>query len=412
MNKIYFDHSATTPVLPEVADAMTEVMLKNFGNPSSVYETGRAAKAALEEARATIASLLGADDPREIIFTAGGSESNNLAVKGVADAKAKRGNHIVTSTVEHPAIMEPLAYLEKHGFTVTYVPVDAEGLVDPERVAAAITDQTILITIMQANNVVGTIQPIAEIAALVRPRGVAFHTDAVQAVGNTKIDVNELGVDMLSISGHKFHGPKGVGALYIRKGTRINPVVHGGGQERGKRSGTENVPGIVGLATAMAIAEREREEKAQRLRALRERLVVGVMGSVEDVIYLGHPIDRLPGNACFSFKFIEGESLILNLDMLGFAASSGSACSSHSLEPSHVILAMGYSAVDAHGSLRITMGRSSTEAEVDELISVLPGVVSRLRAMSPFRAGETPEMFMAEHDGEDAHEHHHAHEEI
>ena len=411
MNKIYFDHSATTPVLPEVAQAMAGFLTENYGNPSSVYETGSATKVALQEARESITALLGADDPKEIIFTAGGSEADNLAIKGVADAKRKGGRHIVTSTIEHPAVMESVKHLEKNGFQATYVPADAKGMVDPADVAAALTDETILVSIMLANNVVGTIQPIKEIAALVREKGIDFHTDAVQAVGNVLINVNELGVDMLSISGHKFHGPKGVGALYIRKGMRINPIIHGGGQERGKRSGTENVPGIIGLARALEVAEREREEKTERLTVLRERLVKGVLGSIDEVIYLGDPVRRLPGNACFSFKFVEGESLILNLDMMGIAASSGSACSSHSLEPSHVILAMGYSAVDAHGSLRITLGRSSTEAEVDELLRVLPGIVTRLRRMSPFGVGETAEMFMAEH-GEDGHDHHHVHDEL
>jgi cysteine desulfurase len=410
MNKIYFDHSATTPVLPEAVEAMAEFFTNNYGNPSSIYETGRSARAALEEARKSVAAVLGAD-PKEIVFTAGGSESDNMAVLGVADAKAKRGNHIVASAVEHPAIMEPLKHLEKHGFEVTYVPVDSEGMIDPADVAAALNDRTILVSIMLANNVVGTIQPVRETAALVRERGIAFHTDAVQAVGNIPIDVNDLGVDLLSISGHKFHGPKGVGVLYIRKGTRINPIIHGGGQERGKRSGTENVPGIVGLAKALEIVENEREEKVVRLTALRERLVKGVLDRVDDVMYLGHPVERLAGNACFSFKYIEGESLILNLDMMGIAASSGSACSSRALEPSHVLLAMGYSAVDAHGSLRITMGRLSTQAEVDTLIEVLPGIITRLRQMSPFGASQTPEMFMAKH-GNETHSHHGVHDEI
>ncbi len=410
MNKIYFDHSATTPVLPEVAEAMAEFLVDNYGNPSSVYETGQAAKRALQEARESIATVLGAADPKEIIFTAGGSEADNLAIKGVADAKRKRGDHIVTSTIEHPAVIEPLKHLEKSGFRVTYVPADHQGLVDPAAVADAITEKTLLVTVMLANNVVGTIQDIKGMAAAARAKGVAFHTDAVQSVGNMPIDVNDLGVDMLSISGHKFHGPKGVGALYVRQGTRLNPIIHGGGQERGKRAGTENVPGIIGLARALEVAERERQEKTQRLTVLRERLVKGVLGSIPDVTYLGDPRRRLPGNACFSFKYIEGEALILHLDMLGVAASSGSACSSRSLEPSHVILAMGYSAVDAHGSLRITMGRSSTAAEVDELIQILPGIVARLREMSPFKTGETPEMFLAEH-GEETPDHHQEHNE-
>jgi cysteine desulfurase len=403
MNKIYFDHSATTPVLPEAAQAMIKFLSDSYGNPSSLYETGQAAKRELEKARETVARLLGAADPKEIVFTAGGTEADNLAIKGTAQAKARKGNHIVTSTIEHPAVLEPLRYLQKQGFNVTYVPVDSQGIVDPAEVAAAITDQTILVSVMMANNVIGTIQPIREIGRYTKERGVAFHTDAVQAVGNTPLNVEDLGVDMLAISGHKFHGPKGVGALYLRKGTRITPLVHGGGQERGKRSGTENVPGIIGMAAALEIVEAEREEKAARLSKLRDALVERVLALVEKSAYLGHPVKRLPGNACFSFKFIEGESVVLHLDMAGIAASSGSACASHSLEPSHVILAMGHSVVDAHGSLRITMGRTTTQEQVDKLIEVLPGIISRLRQMSPFHAGATAEMFLAEHGADHGH---------
>jgi cysteine desulfurase len=403
MNKIYLDHSATTPVLPEAAQAMIKFLGDSYGNPSSLYETGQAAKRELEKARETVARLLGAADPKEIVFTAGGTEADNLAIKGTAQAKARKGNHIVTSTIEHPAVLEPLKYLQKQGFNVTYVPVDSQGIVDPADVAAAITDQTILVSVMMANNVIGTIQPIREIGRYTKERGVAFHTDAVQAVGNTPLNVEDLGVDMLAISGHKFHGPKGVGALYLRKGTRITPLVHGGGQERGKRSGTENVPGIIGMAAALEIVEAEREEKAARLSKLRDALVERVLALVEKSAYLGHPVKRLPGNACFSFKFIEGESVVLHLDMAGIAASSGSACASHSLEPSHVILAMGHSVVDAHGSLRITMGRTTTQEQVDKLIEVLPGIISRLRQMSPFHAGATAEMFLAEHGADHGH---------
>lgn len=408
MNKIYFDHSATTPVTPQVAEEMVKFLTDEYGNPSSVYDTGQTAKLAVEAARRAIAEALGADDPKEIIFTGSGTEADNLALKGVAEPKAKKGNHIISSAIEHPAVLEPLKHLEKQGFEVTYLPVGREGIVDPNDLAAAITDKTILISIMLANNVVGTIQPIQELGRLARAKGITFHTDAVQAIGNIPVNVNDLGVDLLAVSGHKFHGPKGIGVLYVRKGTRLSPIIHGGGQERGKRSGTENVPGIIGLAAAMKIAEVERASKAERLVKLRERLTAGVLASVKDSIYLGDKTRRLPGNACFSFKFIEGESLVLNLDMLGIAASSGSACASHSLEPSHVILAMGYSAVDAHGSLRITMGRSTTEAEIDKLIEVLPGVVDRLRRMSPFDSTATAEMFMAKHgDTADEHEHEH-----
>lgn len=396
MNSIYFDHSATTPVLPEVADAMAAYFTEHYGNPSSLYQTGQEVRRAVEAARENIARLIGADDPKEIVFTGSGTEADNLAIKGVAAAKAKRGNHIVSLAIEHPAVIEPLRYLEKQGFDVTYVTVDKTGIVDPGRIADAITDKTILVSVMLANNVVGTIQPVKEISRFTKEKGIAFHTDAVQAIGNIPVDVNELAVDLLALSGHKFHGPKGIGALYIRKGTRIDPLIHGGGQERGKRSGTENVPGIIGLAKALEIVDAERDEKAKRLIRLREHLVEGVLSSIDEVTYLGDPVKRLPGNACFSFRYIEGESLVLHLDMMGIAASSGSACASHSLEPSHVILAMGCSAVEAHGSLRITMGRTTTEGEIDRLIEVLPGIVAQLRRMSPFNAGETAEMFMEE----------------
>ena len=399
MNKIYFDHSASTPVLPQVTRAMTDYLTENYGNPSSLYETGQAAKSVVESARATVAGILGADDPREIVFTAGGTEADNLAIKGVAEAKAEKGRHIVASAIEHPAVLETLNYLEKHGFDVTYVPVDKNGIVNSDAVADAITDKTVLVSVMMVNNVVGTVQPIKEISRHTRRRGVIFHTDAVQAVGNLHIDVNNLGVDLLAVSGHKFHGPKGIGALYVRKGTRLNPIIHGGGQEKGKRSGTENVPGIVGFTKALEIVTSEREEKNARLSELRERLVGDVLSSVEDTIYLGDPEKRLSGNACFSFKYIEGESLVLHLDMMGIAVSSGSACASRSLEPSHVILAMGRSPVDAHGSLRITLGRGTKESEVDEFVRVLPDVVAKLRKMSPFSAEAPAEMFGAPRAG-------------
>ena len=409
MNEIYLDHSATTPVLPEVAEAMADYFTKYYGNPSSLYQTGQKSRQGLEAARQSVAGILGADDPKEIIFTGSGTEADNLALMGVARAKAKRGDHIVTLAIEHPAVIEPLRYLEKQGFSVTYVPVGKSGIVDPADVIAAITDKTILVSVMLANNVIGTIQPVGEISRHTREKGIALHTDAVQAFGNIPVNIKDLGADLLALSGHKFHGPKGVGALYIRKGTRIDPIIHGGGQERGKRSGTENVPGIIGFAKALEIADAEREAKATRLAKLRERLVKGVLASVEEVAYLGDPVKRLPGNACFSFRYIEGESLVLHLDMMGIAASSGSACASHSLEPSHVILAMGYSAVDAHGSLRITMGRATTEAEIDRVIEVLPGIVTNLRRMSPFSAGATAEMFMAEYGEGHGHEHDHGH---
>ena len=394
MNRIYLDYSATTPVLPEVTKVMTDYLKTDYGNPSSLYESGQEARRVVESARASVAKSLGADDPKEIIFLGGGTEADNLAIKGTAAAKHKKGRHIVTLDIEHPAVVESLKDLEKNGFKVTYLPVDKTGIVDPKSVGEAITDETILVTIMMANNVVGTIQPIKEISRYTKDRGVAFHTDAVQAISSLPVDVNELGVDLLAISGHKFHGPKGVGVLYARKGTRLDPIIHGGGQENGKRSGTENVPGIIGLAKALEIAVAEREEKSARLEKLRDRLVEGVLGSIDDVIYLGDPKRRLPANACFSFKYVEGESLVLHLDMMGIAVSSGSACASKSLEPSHVITAMGHSAVEAHGSLRVTMGRYTTETEVDELMRALPTVIEKVRRISPFGAEATPEMFM------------------
>jgi len=404
---IYFDHSATTYVLPEVAEAMLPYFSEKFGNPSSLYQIGQKVRAEVEAARARIAELLGADDPKEIIFTSGGTESDNLAIKGVALAKAEQGKHIITSAIEHPAVLETCRYLEKTGFKVTYLPVSKEGLVDPEAVSKAITKETTLITIMLANNVVGTVQPIKEISKVAKEHKVLLHTDAVQALGNIPVNVNDLGVDFLSLSGHKFHAPKGIGLLYARRGARFWPHLHGGGQERGKRSGTENVPGIIGLAKALEIAVKEQEEKAKRLAVLRDKLVAGVLKSVPDVTYLGHPQKRLPGNACFSFKYIEGESLVLHLDRYGIAASSGSACASHSLEPSHVLLALGLSAVDAHGSLRISMGRANTEQDVAKFLEVLPGIVEKLRSMSPFSQQATPEAFIAQVGWQE--EQHHQH---
>lgn len=392
-NKIYFDHSATTPLLPEVIEEMNRFLTDCWGNPSSLYQTGQRVKAEVQAARESIAANLGAD-PKEIVFTGSGTEADNYAIKGVFEARRKRGNHIICFALEHPAVIEPCKYLEKRGAEITYLYPDKSGILYPEQVEEAITDRTILITVMMANNVIGAIQPLKEIAAVAKAHGITFHTDAVQTAGTLPIDVKELGVDLLAISGHKFHGPKGVGALYVRKGTRIAPLIHGGGQERGRRSGTENVPGIIGMARALEIAVGELKTKAERLKRLRDRLVKGVLDQVPDVAYVGDPKRRLPGNACFSFKYIEGESLVLHLDMMGIAASSGSACSSHTLEPSHVLLGIGMSPVEAHGSLRVTLGRSSTDAEVDYFLNTLPAIVQRLREMSPFDA-EREEEYLA-----------------
>jgi cysteine desulfurase len=382
MEHIYFDHSSTTPVDEMVAKVMMETMLGNFGNPSSIHFFGRQARKAVEEGREKVAALLNAQ-PTEIFFTSGGTEADNLAIKGIALANQKKGNHIITSAIEHHAIIHTCEHLEKNGFTVTYLPVDKYGLVDPEAVRSAINNKTVLVSIMMANNEVGTIQPIKEIAAIAKEAGAYFHTDAVQAVGNIEIDVKALGIDLLSLAGHKFHGPKGVGALYIRKGVKIAPIQYGGGHERKLRAGTENVPGIVGLGIAAEIAKKELPEKVQRIMKLRDKLIRTVLSTIDHVQLNGHPGKRLPGNANFSFEFVEGESLLLNLDLKGIAASSGSACTSGSLDPSHVLLAMGLSHETAHGSLRLTLGRRNTEQEVDYFLEVIPQIITRLRAMSP-----------------------------
>ncbi len=382
MKRIYFDHSATTPVDKEAAAAALEYMTEKFGNASSIHGFGREARKAVDEAREKVAALIGAT-VNEIFFTSGGTEADNLAIKGVAFANRKKGNHIITSTIEHHAVLHTCEYLEKHGFTVTYLPVDEYGMVRIEDVKNAITDKTILISIMMANNEVGTIQPVKEIGALAREKGIYFHTDAVQAVGNYPIDVQEMNIDLLAMSGHKFHAPKGIGALYIRRGVRIEAVQHGGGHERNLRAGTENVPGIVGLGKAAEIAKREMAQKVTDIAKLRDRIISEVMGKIPHVKLNGHPTDRLPGNANFSFLFIEGESLLLNLDLKGIAASSGSACTSGSLDPSHVLLAMGLTHEVAHGSLRITLGRGNTAEEVEYFLEVLPEIIDRLRAMSP-----------------------------
>lgn len=382
MRRIYFDHSATTPVDKEAAALMLEYMTEKFGNASSIHSYGREARKAVDEAREKVAALLGAT-PNEIFFTSGGTEADNLAILGVAFANRKKGNHIITSAIEHHAILHTCEYLEKHGFTVTYLPVDEYGMVRVEDVKNAITDQTVLITIMFANNEVGTIQPVKEIGRLAREKGVYFHTDAVQAVGNYPIDVAEMNIDLLSLSGHKFHAPKGVGALYVRRGVRIQAIQHGGGHERNLRAGTENVPGIVGLGKAAEVAKRDMAKKTAYLAKLRDRIISEVMANIPHVKLNGHPTERLSGNANFSFLFVEGESLLLNLDLKGFAASSGSACTSGSLDPSHVLLAMGMTHEVAHGSLRITLGRDNTEEDVNYFLEVLPEIVNRLRSMSP-----------------------------
>ncbi len=383
MNRIYLDHAATTPVDPEVLQAMVPFYTESFGNPSSIHSFGRENKKVLEEARTIVAKELGANEPGEIIFTGSGSESDNMAIKGVALAYKEKGNHIITSSIEHHAVYDTCHFLEKQGFHITYLPVDSNGLVNPEELLKALTDKTILVSVMHANNEVGTVQPIAEIGKILRERKILFHTDAVQTVGTIPVNVQELNVDLLSLAAHKFYGPKGVGALYIKKGTRIHPLIHGGGQERNRRAGTENIAGIVGLAKALQLANENLPANMAKIASLRDYLINRVLAEFEYVRLNGHHIQRLPGNTNFSFEFIEGESLLLNLDLKGIAASSGSACTSGSLEPSHVLLAMGICHEIAHGSLRLSLGKANTKEEIDYLLQVLPEIVNKLRAMSP-----------------------------
>ena len=382
MKRIYLDYAATTPTHPAVVQTMLPYFTDAFGNPSSIYSYGQEAKGAIEETRAKVASLIGARN-EEIVFTSGGTEADNFAIKGVAFANENRGNHIITSSIEHHAVIETCKFLERRGFSITYLPVDECGLVAPDDVRRAITDRTILISVMHANNEVGTIEPIVEIGKIAREAGIYFHTDAVQTVGHIPVDVNTLGVDLLSISAHKLYGPKGVGALYIRKGTKLLPFMHGGEQERRRRASTENVPGIVGFGKATEIARQEMAEEAERLTCLRDRLINGLLECIDHSCLNGHPVTRLPNNVNISVDFVEGESMLLNLDLEGICASTGSACSSSSLESSHVLLAMGLSHELAHGSLRFSLGKWTTEEEIERVLDVLPGIVAKLRAMSP-----------------------------
>ena len=388
---IYLDHSATTPVRKEVLQAMLPYFSESFGNPSSIYTLAQESRKAVDDARETISHLLGAR-MSEIVFTSGGTESDNAALKGVAFALKHVGNHIITSNIEHHAVLHTCHQLEQFGFDVTYLPVGRDGLISPDEIAAAITDQTILVSVMMANNEIGTVQPIKEITKLVkeeaerRRRTIIVHTDAVQAAGLLEIQVRDLGVDLLSLSAHKFYGPKGVGLLYVRRGTPFEPQSMGGGQERQRRSGTENVPGIVGMAEAYRLACEERDEVAARCLRMRERTLAGLEERIDRIHLNGHPTLRLPNNINVSFENVEGEPILLGLDFAGIWASSGSACSSASLEPSHVLLAIGRSADLAQGSIRITFGRENTEDDVDYLLSVLPGLVDKLRAMPSLSA--------------------------
>jgi Cysteine sulfinate desulfinase/cysteine desulfurase and related enzymes len=379
---IYFDHAATTPVLPEVSLAVNECFTKFYGNASEPHLPGRQAKEILESSRQAVAQVLGAKDS-EITFTGGGTESDNLAILGIAEAYRGRGNHIITSEIEHPAVLMPLKFLARKGFKITFLPVDEYGMVDPADVKKALKDSTILVTIMHANNIVGTIQPIEEIGRLLADKNVIFHTDAVQTFCSADTNVDKLGVDLLSVSGHKIYGPKGVGALYIRKGTKIMPLILGGGQEKGRRSGTENIPGIAGLASAARAGFKASEDRIAKLTAMRDYLKTELLKNIDDVRFNGHPFKRLPGNCNFSFRFIEGEAIVLRLDMAGIAASSGSACSSSSMKPTHTLIAMGLSGEEAFGSLRITLGFENTYEEIDYFLETIKKIIMDLRNISP-----------------------------
>jgi cysteine desulfurase len=382
MRRIYLDYAATTPTHPEVVKAMLPYFTEAFGNPSSIYSCGQQAKGAIEESRTKIADLIGARD-EEIIFTSGGTEADNFAIKGVASTRDTKGNHIITSPIEHHAVIETCKFLGRRGFSITHLPVDEYGLVDPDDIKKAITDKTILISVMHANNEIGTIEPIAEIGKIAREAGIYFHTDAVQTVGHIPINVDELGVDLLSISAHKLYGPKGVGALYIRKGTKLVSLVHGGEQERGRRAGTYNAPGIIGFGRAVELAQQEMNQEAERLTPLRDKLINGLLERIDHTRLNGHPQKRLPNNVNISVDFVEGESMCLGLDLAGICASTGSACASSTLEPSHVLLVTGLSPERAYGSLRFTLGKWTTEEEIDQVLEVLPPLVAKLRAMSP-----------------------------
>ncbi len=383
MQKVYLDNAATTMVRQEVLDAMIPAFTTYYGNPSSLHEFARDAGKLVDEARAKVAAAIGAK-PDEIVFTGGGSESDNMVLRGVAAANKKKGKHIITSAVEHHAVLYTLQAMEREGVAeLTILPVDEYGLVTPEQVKEAIRDDTVLVSIMFANNEVGTIMPVAEIGKVCREKGVLFHTDAVQAVGHVPINVSEMNIDMLSMSAHKFHGPKGIGALYIKKGVRVPALIIGGGQEKKRRAGTENVPGIVGLGRALELAVEHMEANALRVGALRDKLMAGIPAAIADVKLNGHPTKRLPNNVNYSIRFIEGESILLMLDINGIAASSGSACTSGSLDPSHVLLAMGLPHEVAHGSLRLTLSEFTTEDEIDYVLDLLPQIVQRLRDMSP-----------------------------
>ena len=375
------DHAATTPVRPEVVEAMLPYLSERFGNPSSLYALAREAKEAVEEARGRVATAIGAES-EEVYFTSGGTEADNWAIRGMVREK---GGHIITSAIEHHAVLHPCRALEKQGYRVTYTPVDEFGRVDPGTIEDAITDATVLVSVMAANNEIGTIEPIRAIADVAHDHGVPFHTDAVQAIGAYPVDVDAMGADLLALSAHKFGGPKGAGALYIRRGVRPGTLMDGGGQERGQRAGTENVPGIVGMGHAIDLATADIGGHSRQLAAMRDRLIRGILDTIPETRLNGHPTERLANNVNISFSYVEGESILLLLDAHGVAASTGSACTSASLEPSHVLTACGLPHEEAHGSLRLTPGPENTDEDIDYVLSVLPGIIGRLRAISPLR---------------------------
>jgi cysteine desulfurase len=385
---VYIDHAAGMPLDQRVFETMKPYFMENYGNPSSSHFFGTSARNALTNSREKVARLIESEKTEEVIFTSGGTESNNLAIQGVAHRNREKGNHIITTTIEHISVINICKHLQKQGFEITYVPVDTQGIVDPERIRDAITDKTILISVIYANGEIGTIQPVMEIGKIARDNQICFHVDAVAAAGKIPINVKEENINLLSISSNDLYGPKGVGALYIERGTKIQPVMQGGGQEKGLRSGTENIPGIVGIGKAAEIARQEMEAEGRRTSRLRDKLIKGVLETIESSYLNGHPTRRLPNNANLRFSYIEGESLILGLDMLGVQLSSGSACTSKTLEPSHVLIAIGLAHEEAHGSLVFTLGKQNSEEDLDYILEVLPGVVKRLRAMSPLTPKE------------------------
>jgi len=388
MRRVYMDYTAGMPVDPRVLEAMMPYFSQQYGNPSSLHSWGNEARKAMEDARAKIVALVEAKRSEEIFFTSGGTESNNLAIKGVAYRNKDRGNHIVTTTIEHMSVMNSCKSLMKDGFNVTYVPVDKYGVVDVQSLEKAITDKTILVSVMYANGEIGTIQPIKEIGEIVHRKGALLHVDAVAATGQVPITVENENIDLMSISSNDMYGPRGVGVIYVKTGTRIQPIIHGGGQERGLRSGTENIPAIVGMGKAAEIAKAEMKTEGERLSKLRDKLIKGLLENIPSSFLNGHPTQRLPNNANVRFSYIEGESLILSLDMLGVACSSGSACTSKTLEPSHVLLAIGLKHEEAHGSLLFTLGKQNTEEDIDYVVNALPDIVKRLRAISPLTPKE------------------------